>query len=88
MVFLAYTGKDMYFQSSLIALEMNKTTASVLNLVEPLLDKGHTVWLDNFYNSPVMARLLMQKGTDSAGILKINRKGKPKAIKDAKLEEG
>jgi hypothetical protein len=67
---------------------MNKTTAIVLHLVEPLLEKGHTVWLDNFYNSPSLARLLKHKGTDCCGTLKINRKGVPKAIKDAKLNRG
>jgi hypothetical protein len=52
-------------------------------LVEPLLEKGHTVWLDNYYNSPTLARLLKNKGTDCATTLKINRKGVTKKVKDA-----
>jgi hypothetical protein len=67
---------------------MSKTTAIVLHLMEPLLEKGHTVWLDNFYNSPALASLLKHKGTDCVGTLKINRKGVPKAIRDAKLKQG
>jgi hypothetical protein len=49
---VVYNRKDTHFQSSLVTHEMNKTTAIILHLVEPLLEKGHTVWLDNFYNSP------------------------------------
>jgi hypothetical protein len=56
--------------------------------MEPLLQKGHTVWLDNFYNSPAVARLLKHKDTDCVVTLKINRKGVPKAVKDAKLKQG
>jgi hypothetical protein len=83
---VVYTGKDTNFQSSLVTNGMNKTTAIVLHLVEPLLEKGHTVWLDNCYNSPALARLLKHKGTDCVGTLKINRKVVPKAVKDAKLK--
>jgi hypothetical protein len=60
----------------------------VLHLMEPLLEKGHTVWLDNFYNSPALGRLLKHEGTDCVGTLKINRKGVLKALKDAKLKKG
>jgi hypothetical protein len=66
---------------------MNKTTAIVLHLIEPLLHKGYTVWFDNFYNSPALARLLKHNGTDCVGTLKVNRKGEPKVIKDAKLKK-
>jgi hypothetical protein len=37
---VVYTGKDAHFQSSLVTQEMNKTTAIVLYLVKPLLEKG------------------------------------------------
>jgi hypothetical protein len=53
-----------------------------------LLEKGHTMWLNNFYNSPALARLLMNKGTDCVGTLKINRKVAAKAIKGTKLKQG
>jgi hypothetical protein len=48
-----YTGKDTQIQSPLVTQEMNKTTAIALQLIEQLLDKVHTVWLHNFYNSPL-----------------------------------
>jgi hypothetical protein len=56
--------------------------------MEPLLEKGHPVWLDNFYSSPALARLLKHKGTVCVGTLKINRKGVHKAIKDAETKTG
>jgi hypothetical protein len=78
----------MQFKSSLLTQEMNKTTAIDLHLIEPLLHKGYTVWLDNLYNSPALARLLKSKGTDYVSTLRINRKGVPKVIKDAKIKKG
>lgn len=34
----------------------NKTTATILKLVEPLLKQGQTLWTDIFYNSPCLAK--------------------------------
>jgi hypothetical protein len=39
-----------------LSAETNKTTAMVLKLSEKLLGCGHTVCMDNFYNSPDLAR--------------------------------
>jgi hypothetical protein len=41
--------------STLISEEESKTAAVVLSLMEQLLDKGHTLWMDNFYNAPALA---------------------------------
>jgi len=46
------------FQTSFIAGDTNKTAAIVLSLVESLLKKGRTLWIDNFYNSPALAQRL------------------------------
>jgi hypothetical protein len=45
--FIIYTGKDTVFISS-ISEDTNKTSAFVLSLVEPLLGRGNTLWMDNF----------------------------------------
>jgi hypothetical protein len=42
------------FQSALISEEKSKT-AAVVFLVEPLLGKGHTFWIDNFYSARALA---------------------------------
>jgi hypothetical protein len=36
--------------------EKSKTAAAVFSLVEPLLGKGHTLWMDNFNNAPALAK--------------------------------
>ena len=56
--FIIYTGKDIVFQTAFISGDTNKTAAIVLSLVEPLLEKGHTLWMDNFYKSPALAQRL------------------------------
>jgi hypothetical protein len=35
-----------------VTADTNKTTEIVVNLSEHLLGHGHTVWRDNFYDSP------------------------------------
>ena len=56
--FIIYTGKDTVFQTAFISGDTNKTAAIVLSLVEPLLEKGRMLWMDNFYNSPALAQRL------------------------------
>ena len=53
--FIIYTGKDTVFQTAFISGDTNKTAAILLSLVEPLLEKGRTLWMDNFYNLPALA---------------------------------
>lgn len=45
----------------------------VLRLLEGLENKGFTVWMDNFYNSPALARVLKIRGFDCVGTLRTNR---------------
>jgi hypothetical protein len=57
--FLVYTGKETKLDPPpLITADNSKTSAIVLKLVEPLLKQGRTVWMDNFYYSPALARTL------------------------------
>ena len=49
---------------------------------------GHKLWIENFFNSPELARKLKIKdSTDCVGTLKLNRKNVPKEVKDKKLEK-
>ena len=60
-----------------------------MKFMEPLLGRGYTLWLDNYYNSPTLAR--EQKtvhDTDCVGTLRINRKNVPKKVKEKKLKKG
>jgi hypothetical protein len=59
--FLVYTGKDMELGNQFASTETNKTATIVVKLTENLLGHGHTVWMDNFYNSPELAQFLKSK---------------------------
>jgi hypothetical protein len=86
--FLVYTGKDMDLTTKVVTTAASKTAAIVVKLVEDLLGRGHTVWMDNFYNSPDLARFLKSKQTDCVGTLRDNRKNVPPAVKNMKLNKG
>jgi hypothetical protein len=62
--FIIYARRDTRFQSTLISEKKSKTAAVVFSLVEPLLGKGHTLWMDNFYNVPALAINLKFMKTD------------------------
>ncbi|XP_037875023.1 piggyBac transposable element-derived protein 4 isoform X1 [Bombyx mori] len=51
--------------------------ALVLRLLSGLEHKGHTIWMDNFYNSPALARELKTRGFDCVGTLRTNRQFVP-----------
>ncbi|XP_037875467.1 piggyBac transposable element-derived protein 4 isoform X4 [Bombyx mori] len=51
--------------------------ALVLRLLNGLEHKGHTIWMDNYYNSPSLARELKVRGFDCVGTLRTNRKFVP-----------
>jgi hypothetical protein len=86
--FLVYAGKGTEFDSPLITAHTNKTTAIVLKLVKPLLKQGQTVWMDNFYNSPCLAKILkIVNKTDCVDALKLNQKNVPKKVEDMKLKK-
>ncbi|XP_023725727.1 piggyBac transposable element-derived protein 4 [Cryptotermes secundus] len=86
--FLVYTGQGMELTNQYVTAEKNKTTAIVVTLLENLLGRGYTVWMDNFYNSPDLARFLKSKNTDCVGTLHTNRKNVPPLVKNKKLEKG
>ena len=49
----------------------------VMKLVNPYLNQGYHLYLDNFYTSPQLVRDLFLKGTLSIGTGKVNREGFP-----------
>jgi len=75
--FIIYTGKDT-----------NRTAAIVLSLVEPLLEKGRTLWIDNFYNLLALSQRLKSLKTDCVGTLNPSRKDVPQIVKEKKLKKG
>ena len=60
----------------------------VLHLMEGKLDKGHALYMDNFYNSQYLASLLLDRHTYCTGTLRKNRKNNPPEVLQAKLKKG
>jgi hypothetical protein len=57
--FLTYAGQDIKLDPYLITAGINKTRATVRKLTEPLLKQGQTAWIDNFRNSPSLAKTFL-----------------------------
>ena len=87
--FLVYRSKNTALQSNLITPVTPKIATVALELLESLFGRGHTLWLDNFFNSSELARKLkIEHSTDCVGTVKLNRKDVPMEVKDKKLEKG
>jgi hypothetical protein len=81
--------QDATIESALTTPETPKTAAIVLKLLEPLVGKGFTLWIDNFYNSPNLAlEMKLKHGTDCVGTMKLTRMNVPKEVKENKLKKG
>ena len=90
--FEVYTG-DASGQSQGNAHEVqdaSKTSCTVLGLLDSvqLLDMGHHVYFDNYYNSPDLIDLLYKRKMHACGTVRKNRKSLPLAVTQAKLKQG
>ncbi|XP_041979520.1 piggyBac transposable element-derived protein 4-like [Aricia agestis] len=65
-----------------------ESTAVVKKLIDPLLNKGYRLFMDNWYNSPLLARFLKLNGTDFVGTLGSSRRDVPILINKAPLKRG
>jgi hypothetical protein len=70
---------------SVVPADNLKTTQILIKSVEQPFCRGHTLWMDNFYNSP--DRCLLKKiGVNDARTLQLNRMDVPLVVKEAKLK--
>lgn len=60
----------------------------VLHLMEEHLDVGHSVFMDNYYNSHDLAIKLLNRNTFCTGTLRMDRKNNPVEVKNKKLKTG
>ncbi|XP_025192086.1 piggyBac transposable element-derived protein 4-like, partial [Melanaphis sacchari] len=60
----------------------------VLHLMSEKLNNGHSIYMDNFYNSIDLAEQLLQKKIYCTGTLRSNRKHIPEAVVKSKLKPG
>ncbi|XP_046969102.1 piggyBac transposable element-derived protein 4-like [Vanessa cardui] len=63
-------------------------TNVVMELCRGLLNKGHTLYTDNWYTSIDLARKLLDNETHLVGTLRKNRKHLPKSVVQKKLKKG
>lgn len=55
-------------------------TSVVLKLIEPLLDKGRVLYVDNYYTSVELAKVLLHRKTHLVGTLRRNRRQNSKEV--------
>lgn len=89
--FDVYVGKDetrCAKEGQLLDPNCNQTTKVVFGLLHRsgLLEKGHHVYMDNYYTSPELFEELLYKYTFACGTVRPNRKGLPKAVTTAKIK--
>ena len=53
---------------------LSKIETLVHALLEPFLDRGHHIFMDNFYNSVGLSQKLLKRKTHTTGTLRRNRK--------------
>ena len=70
--------------------DASKTSSTVLGLLDSvqLLDMGHHVYFDNYYNSPDLIDLLYKRKMHACGTVRKNWKSLPLAVTQAKLKQG
>ena len=67
---------------------MGQTTAIVIHLMNPYLDKGYHVFTDNWYNSVPLTKYMSVRKTYITGTLQADRKHQPEAVSKKKLKKG
>lgn len=68
--------------------ELNVGSKIVLELSEPYLDCGRTLYVDNWYTSIELAESLNDRQTHLVGTLRANRKSNPKDVTQKKIKKG
>ncbi len=76
-------GKD----DSLGVAEAGMTHAVVMRLVDPIRNRGHHVYMDNYYTSPTLFNDLRLDVFGACGTLRVNRRGVPASVQQ-KVKKG
>lgn len=79
---LIYTGKGT------VTNEKGHAFAVVAELMKNYLQKGHSLYIDNFYSSTDLGEYLLNNGTNVCGTLRSNRKRNPLFVVRKKLKPG
>jgi hypothetical protein len=68
--------------------EVNSSEAVVIDLLKPIINNGHTLFLDNWYSSSKLFYYLSRNGTNACGIVRQNRKNMLAFFERKKLNSG
>ncbi|KAJ8351826.1 hypothetical protein SKAU_G00233020 [Synaphobranchus kaupii] len=79
-----YTGATTSIES-IEGLEVSGSV--VMTLLAPHLGKGHILYVDNWYSSPMLFQHLLHQGTGACGTVRLNRRGMPTFPKKMKRGE-
>ena len=79
---LLYTGKEM--TEKLAGDYKCVATKIVMDLMQDLLDIGHTLFIDNWHSSFELSKLLLSHSTDAVGTIRADRKDLPAEVKKKK----
>jgi len=82
-----YAGKNN-FDGEEEYKDLGKTGQVVMRLMEPLLDKGHNLFLDNWYTSFALFKELANRLTPACGTVRKNRARFPPNFVSKKLKSG
>jgi hypothetical protein len=69
--FIVYTGLQMEMES---IPELGVLGGIVATLMKLYLNKGHSLYTDNYYTSPTLSVYLFDHKTNSCGTVQLNRK--------------
>lgn len=79
--FFVYKGADGDYKTLVNRKGLGFSVVDTLLRQSNLYEKGHHVYIDNFFSSIRLAKYLFLKGTFVTGTLRHNRKGIPKEMK-------
>lgn len=82
--FIVYCGKSSEIYDN---YNLGQSSAVVTTLIEPYLNRGHSLFVDNYYSSPKLFSFLHNRKTNACGTVRKNRKHLPKLEKKLKIGE-
>jgi len=86
--FLVYHGKMLQELVTIAGQDMLTSEKIQITLMEKFLNKGHRLFLDNYYNSPKLVQYLLECGTKVVGTVRPNRQNFCQELAAANLQKG
>lgn len=83
-----YTLKIQIYAGKQNETEYTTPTNIVMSLMEGYLQKGHTLYTDNWYTSVDLGRKLLEEDTHLVGTLRKNRRHLPKDVVTGNINKG